>query len=293
MEIFARLRADFPSLPAERDFSFARHTTIGCGGTAAAAVFPQSGAETAQLLKYLAAEHIAYCFLGAGADVLPKEGYFEGVVVRFGRMAALSSAGEIVRCGAGVTLGRLIKTARSLGLGGAECLTGIPATIGGAVTMNAGMRLGHIGDLVTRVWAVEDGILREFSHDTCGFGEKVSIFQRGFAVCEAELRLRFSPRSEIDRSLVAFRTMRAGLPKGRSMGCVFVNPEGGHAGELIDRCGLKGTAVGGAYVSRRHANFILNEGGTAEDVAALIALIQTTVYQKTGILLREEIKRIP
>ena len=108
MEIFARLRADFPSLPAERDFSFARHTTIGCGGTAAAAVFPQSGAETAQLLKYLAAEHIAYCFLGAGADVLPKEGYFEGVVVRFGRMAALSSAGEIVRCGAGVTLGRLI-----------------------------------------------------------------------------------------------------------------------------------------------------------------------------------------
>ncbi len=293
MEIHAYLKQKLPALPTERDFSFARHTTIGCGGTAALAAFPRSGAETARLLRELSAENIPYCFLGAGANVLPADGRFEGVVVRFSRMDALVRDGNTVLCGAGVTVGRLLRTARAYGLGGAEFLTGIPASLGGAVTMNAGVREGHIGDLVTGVLAVEHGVLREYLPAACDFGEKQSVFQRGAAVCAVWLKFSSLPQSEIDRRLFTFRAARAGLPKGRSMGCVFVNPAGRSAGEIIERCGLKGAAVGGASVSERHANFILNRGGTAADVAALIAHVRRTVFERTGILLREEIKRLP
>ena len=90
-----------------------------------------------------------------------------------------------------------------------------------------------------------------------------------------------------------FRRRRAGLPKGRSMGCAFVNPPDRSAGELIETCGLKNTRVGGARVSEIHANFILNEGGTADDVSALAELVKARVHMQTGITLREEFRRIP
>ncbi len=293
MGIFSTLHERFPGVRGEEDFPFARHTTIGCGGTAAAAFSPSSAEELALLLRVLEAENIPYCFLGAGANVLPREGRFEGAVIRFDGFSSLRAEGDTIVAGAGVTGGRLLGFARAHALGGAEFLTGIPMTAGGAVVMNAGVREGHIGDLIEEVYCVAGGVPRIFSARECAFGEKTSVFQSGIAVTGMRLRLRQETATEIASRTEYFRKKRAHLPKGRSMGCVFVNPAGLSAGAIIEACGLKGTKLGGARVSEIHANFILNEGGSSEDIEALIALVKRRVQGRTGILLTEEIRRIP
>ena len=130
--------------------------------------------------------------------------------------------------------------------------------------------------------------------EACRFGEKDSIFLREkIAVIGAELKFKYSFPDEIERRRCYFRLKRASLPKGRSMGCVFVNPEEESAGALIERCGLKGVRIGEARVSEVHANFILNEGGSSADVSALIALVKERVERETGVVLREEVRRLP
>ena len=129
-----------PRLCAGGPFDFARHTSIGCGGTAAAWACPKSGEELSSLLALLKEQNIPYCFLGAGANVLPRDGVFDGVVIRFCGFCSLAAEGAWVRVGAGVTGGRLLRFAKEKCLAGAEFLTGIPMTVGGAVAMNAGVR---------------------------------------------------------------------------------------------------------------------------------------------------------
>lgn len=288
------LRAHFPQLKAGEQFDFARHTSIGCGGTAAAWACPSDGEELASLLALCESERIPYCFLGAGANVLPQDGLFDGVVIRFCGFRKLMAEGCIVRVGAGVTGGRLLRFARENCLAGAEFLTGIPMTVGGAIAMNAGVKEGHIGDLVSGVVCAVPGRVFSLSSEACRFGEKDSIFLREkIAVIGGELKFKYSFPDEIERRRCYFRLKRASLPKGRSMGCVFVNPEEESAGALIERCGLKGVRIGGARVSGIHANFILNEGGSSADVSALIALVKERVERETGVVLREEVRRLP
>ena len=288
------LRAHFPRLKAGERFDFARHTSIGCGGTAAAWACPSDGEELASLLALCERERIPYCFLGAGANVLPQDGLFDGVVIRFRGFRKLEAEGCIVRVGAGVTGGRLLRFARENCLAGAEFLTGIPMTVGGAVAMNAGVKEGHIGDLVSGVVCAVPGRVFALSSEACRFGEKDSIFLREkIAVIGGELKFKYSFPDEIERRRCYFRLKRASLPKGRSMGCVFVNPEEESAGALIERCGLKGVRIGGARVSEIHANFILNDGGSSADVSALIALVKERVKRETGVVLREEVRRLP
>ncbi len=289
---FTQLSEKFPSLELERNFSFARHTTIGCGGYAAVCAYPGSSGEAAELLCYLQRERIPYCILGAGANVLPGSGRFEGVVVRFTKLNTLTADGTLLYAGAGVTGGALCRFARRHCLTGFEAFTGIPMTLGGGVTMNAGVQGRHFSDVVERVTAVEKGKIKIFSQKDCNFSEKSSIFQSGIAVTELVLRGETALQTVIGERTDFFRQRRGHLPKGRSMGCTFVNPKGGSAGKLIEECGLKGCKRGGAKISEMHANFIVNEGGTAEDVAQLIEIARKTVESKTGIRLREEIRRI-
>lgn len=293
MEIISCLRERFPCLISEENFSFSKHTTIGCGGVAAVAVYPQYTAELARVISYCNDNEISYCFLGAGANVLPAEGFFEGVVVRFSRLNTLELRENRLVAGAGVTLGALLRFARTKQLGGFEAFTGIPATVGGATAMNAGVCDCHFSDVVERVVGVENGEVKEFSHEECCFSEKDSIFLNRIAVVEVTLCTQRSSLPKIKQNTHIYRERRKGLPHGRSMGCTFVNPQGLSAGKLIDDCGLKGVRYGGAFVSPDHANFIINDGGTSNDVAALIETIRERVFRQTGILLREEIRRIP
>lgn len=293
MDIFDHVRARLPYLPLERDFSFARHTTIGCGGVADAVCFPRDTGEAARTLSFLRQEKIPYVVLGAGANVLPADGRYHGIVVRLSRLNALCASSGSVFAGAGATGGALLMYCLNSGLGGLEPFTGIPMTVGGGIAMNAGVAERHFGDVVKSVIAWEEGKLKRLTARECAFQTKDSLFLHGACVLSAELAAEITPRQESERRLRFFRLRRKKLPKGRSMGCVFVNPKGDFAGRLIERCGLKGKRVGGAYVASEHANFILNDGGTSADITALIALIKSTVYTQTNVLLREEIRKIP
>ncbi len=293
MQLYQRLKNQFPELELCSGFPFSRHTSIGCGGTASVAASPKTAAQTAELLAYLQEEHIAYCFLGAGANVLPCDGDFEGVVVCFHRLNTYRLEGDILIAGAGVTGGALCRFAKEHGAGGFEPFAGIPMTVGGATVMNAGVAECHISDLLEYAVAIENGKMRVFSLDECRFSEKYSVFQQKIAVVKAAFRTQRRTSVEIQKRTKYFLDKRKSLPKGRSMGCVFVNPTGMSAGKLIDECGLKGMRIGGAYVSPLHANFIINEESCAQDIDRLIQAVKSEVLAKTGILLREEIKRIP
>lgn len=292
VDIFAVFSARFPYALTEKNFSFSAHTTIGCGGRAALAVSPRDTEECAEILCFLRQRGIPHLFLGAGANSIADDESYDGVVVRFAKMKALFCDGTLVYAGAGVGGAELLKFAKENGVGGFEPLAGIPTSVGGGTAMNAGIRDGHFCDWVERVVAVDQGKIRTLSFKECGYSEKNSVFLSGIAVAGVYLRGIESFAEEIETRVCYYRTRRANLPKGRSMGCTFVNPVGQSAGEIIDRCGLKNLRVGGAFVSPEHANFIINEGGTSSDVKKLIEEIKIRVKARAGIVLREEIRRI-
>lgn len=293
MDAFDSLIKSLPAVKAERDFSFAKHTCIGSGGVAALALSPENIEEAAQCLTFLDDEGIPYCFLGAGANVLPRDGRFEGVVLRFHRMKKLFSGNGFVFAGAGVTGGELLSFAKKNSVTGFEPFTGIPTTVGGGVAMNAGIAARHFSDLVLSVVGFRDGQIETFTNRECLFSLKESVFLSGIAVLGVYFRAESATQEEIRKQTAYYADRRKHLPKGRSMGCTFVNPEGISAGELIDGCGLKGRSVGKAFVSERHANFIINGGASSEEIARLVEEVKNEVYIKTGIRLREEIRRIP
>lgn len=288
-----RLLSHFPEIVCERPFSFARHTTIGCGGRADIALYPGSLACAATLNGYLMREKIPFCILGAGANSLADDGDFCGAVVRFTLLRDISLSGETVFAGAGVTGGALCRTARRNGIGGFEPFTGIPLTVGGGIVMNAGVAGGHFSDVVSSVLFLEGGKLRRMEGRACGFSEKRSVFQEGLPVVGACLKGEKRSEGEISARTEYYRARRSHLPKGRSMGCTFVNPEGDSAGRLIDACGFKGFSVGGAHISREHANFIINEGAGTAEIKQLIETVRAGVFEQTGVLLREEIRYLP
>jgi len=276
-----------------RDFSFARNTTIGCGGIADVAFFPRGIREATALIGILQKEGTDFCLLGAGANVLAADGNYHGAVVCFRSMRRILVRGNRLFAEAGVGGGALCDTALRRGLGGLEPLSGIPLTVGGATAMNAGVEEGHISDCIEDVLVCCGGTVARVGKAEASFGEKCSIFGKAAVVLGVGFRLTYADRENILCRLRYFLKRRAHLPKGHSMGCVFVNPKGVSAGKLIENSGCKGLRVGGAFVSSEHANFVISEGSCAEDVSRLIAIVRDTVYRQTGILLREEIRRIP
>ena len=292
MDAFRLIDENFPTLEKERGFSFAKHTCIGSGGRAALAISPADIEEAANCLSFLERSRIPHCFLGAGANVLPQDGEFEGVVVRFNRMKRLVLSDRLY-AGAGVTGGELLTFAENNSVTGFEPFAGIPTTVGGGVAMNAGIAERHFSDLVISVIAYHDGVVKSYAKDECLFSLKNSVFLKGIAVLGVYFKAEKAPQAEIRERTRSYLERRKHLPKGRSMGCTFVNPEGISAGALIDQCGLKGRRVGFARVSEEHANFIINEGTSSEDIARLIDEIKEEVYLRSGIRLREEIRRIP
>ena len=291
MGVYALFAEKFPSATLAENVSLARRTTIGCGGKVSCTVSPSDAEEAAELLSFLKKSHLPRAFLGVGANTLPPDEDHDAVLVRSDLLSGIVLDGNTLFAGAGVTGGALLRFAACHEIGGFESFVGIPMSVGGACVMNAGVREKHISDLVVSVLAVRGGRIEQFPLKSCRFGEKTSIFQDGIFVVVL-FRAERSTARLISEKTAAFLQRRASLPKGRSMGCTFVNPVGASAGELIDRCGLKGLKVGGASVSRVHANFIINEGGSSADVAALIEKVKGEVLKKTGILLREEIRRL-
>ena len=285
--------------PVERDVPLGPLTWYGVGGTAQAVAHPQDAQQLSRLVKLCAANDVPLRVLGKGANLLVCEGRVEGVVVRLDGMrdVRIDAGSGQVSAGGGADLEKLITATVREGLAGLEALAGIPATIGGALRMNAGGAFGSIGPLVEEVTAIEpDGQIAtlgrpqlEFAYRRSNLGERI--------VAEARFALRpVDDRAALREQLKkVMKYKKESQPMAASSaGCAFKNPpkemsEKG-AGRLIDEAGLKGLRIGGAEVSHVHANFIvLHPGGRATDVLAVMSHVQRHVAERLGIELEREV----
>lgn len=278
------------SVYRDDNFRFADNTTYGVGGHAKTAYFPDSVQNLKAVFNYLVAQNERFVVLGNGSDILAADGGFDGCVICTKRLKGIyETQDDTLYCLAGTTVGDLLKYCTFKGLSGLEYLAGIPATMGGIAYMNGGAAGTYICDNIVKI-DFFDGKNRSFSNNQCDFGYKYSIMRDIIGVITGvEFKVCPEKPENVKKNIACVLNGRNWHPKGKSCGCVFKNPQNVSAGKLIDECGLKGLSVGGAVVSDKHANFILNNGGSAADVKKLIDKVKQTVFEKTGILLQEEV----
>lgn len=280
-----------------RNESMSRHTSWHVGGPADLYFEPRDRADLAAFLQMVPTA-LPITWVGLGSNLLVRDGGIRGaVVVTHGALSGLErrADGE-VWCEAGVPCARIARQCVRWGLGPAEFFAGIPGTLGGALAMNAGAFGGETWNHVVRVEIIDrSGQIRERSASEYDVTYRhVEAPAAGEAFLAATLRFESRPASsnEAIRDLLVER--KAKQPIGEwSCGSVFVNPPGDHAARLIEAAGLKGTRRGGAAVSPKHANFIVNEGeATAADLEALIGHVQHTVEQRFGVRLQTEVRMV-
>lgn len=288
------LSALLPDVPFKNDFSFASHTTVGLGGTADA-FFPQTVGQLRSVVTLCERCNIRYFPLGGGSNVLPPDGDYGGVVLVTDGFDRYAVEGNRLTAECGVGVGKLLNACKQRALSGLEFLTGIPAKVGGLTFMNGGIKDGHVGDVIESVTFLRGGKIHTYNKEQCQFSYKDSAFQHfPCVILSVSFRLKESTPAAVVENIAFYSQKRKRLPKGKSMGCVFKNPaDGVSAGQLIEDSGCKGFKEGGATVSDVHANFILNEeGATVKDFRILIARVKAQVYERTGVLLEEEIRYI-
>jgi len=269
----------------------ASHTTFKIGGPADFFVEVEEEEKLLKLIKLLKELKLPYFILGGGSNLLVADEGFRGVVVKIAN-CELRIANFKIIAGAGVSLGRLVELAAKNSLTGLEFAAGIPGTVGGAVRGNAGAWGQAIGDRVKRVKVLTpQGEIKWIGASDCHFSYRQSRFKKTKEIIlEVELELEKGNKKEIQEKISQNLAKRATQPKEPSAGCIFVNPKPLVAGELIDKCGLKGKRIGDAQISPKHANFIVNLGkAKAADVNKLIKLIKEKVKEKFGVELEEEI----
>lgn len=283
--------ADYTDFEAESPFDFTKRSTVGCGGKSKIAFYPKTRAEMVALLRRLETEGKRYFVAGNLSNVLPADGETETVIVCTKKMTEMAFEREIY-ADAGVTSGEFLRFCGTHGYTGGEFLFGVPCTLGGALFMNAGADGRYIAEIVEKVWVYAQGKVQALRKEECGYSYKNSIFMHdGGVILGASFSLLKGTAEEIELRRAYYAARRVHLPTGRSMGCVFKNPDGRSAGALIEGAGLKGLRLGGAKISEKHANFIVNDGGaTAADVKTLIELIKNAVFAQYGIRLQEEIR---
>ena len=273
------------------------HTSLRIGGPADIFVVPQDVEDIRLALSFADREQLPVEIIGGGNNLLVRDRGVRGVVVKIeGCLGRAEFNGEEAVAGAGVGLSALIREAAALNLGGLEALVGIPATIGGAVAMNAGTPDGSIGDFVSAVYFLHpDGTLGEFKPNAGAFTYRAFHFPPGTVLIGCRLRFHRRPLSEIQKDIKQrLKHKKATQPLAlASAGCVWKNPPGEVAGRLVEKVGLKGKRLNGAEISSKHANFIVNRGGAgAADIKTLMDMTRTRVRNRFGIALEPEIRTL-
>ena len=292
--------ADYlPDLKYVHGEPLARHTSFRIGGPAARMAFPASGEQIVLLTGFAADCGVRVFLLGNGTNLLAADEGLDALVIQMGEgLNRVSLDGETITAEAGVSLARLGVFAWQHGLTGLEFAHGIPGSLGGGVVMNAGAYGGELKDVLTEVTALFPDGIRTLRGEELALGYRHSTFtdHPEAVVLRAKLALTRGDADAIKarmEELAAKRRVSQPLELP-SAGSTFKRPEGYFAGTLIEQCGLKGTRVGGAEVSTKHAGFVVNAGGaTCADVLALIEKVQDTVLAATGVKLEPEIKIIP
>jgi UDP-N-acetylmuramate dehydrogenase len=269
------------------------HTSLRCGGPADIFVLPQDVDDVRKALIFADKEKLPVHVLGGGNNVLVKDRGIRGMVVKLeGCLGRMEFHGEEVTIGGGAGLSTMIREAAALGLGGMECLVGIPATIGGALAMNAGGPDGAIGDFVSAVYFLHsDGTIGELKPAPGAFSYRSLNFPTGAILLGARLALHRKPQKEILAEVkVRLKQKKATQPLAlAAAGMIWKNPGADQAGRLLEKAGLRGKRVGAAEISAKHANFVVNRGGaTARDILALVDLAIERV-SATGVRLQPEL----
>jgi len=289
------------------DADMGKYCTFRTGGRAEALLDAGSIADLSALMPWLAQNGIPWKVIGRGSNILVRSKGFRGIIIRLGgEFRSLGLVGEtgsgkdarVVRAGAACSVGRLVEWCCRHGIGGIEFMVGIPGSIGGAVSMNAGAWGGEIGDRIDSVSYIDrHGIRHVVGKDDLIFSYRHLSLREGNLVdgiiTGALLRLQAGHPEEIAarcRKYNALRKEKQPLDVA-SAGSFFRNPPGDSAGRLIDEAGLKGLRRGNAMVSIKHGNFIVNTGqATADDIVELMREVQEKVYLHSGVMLEPEVK---
>ena len=273
-----------------------RYTTFRIGGPAALMALPRTVGEAKAAVKAARALEVEPFFLGNGSNLLVDDGGYPGFVVKLaGDFDQIREVNRGLEAGSAVLLSRLSNALLGRGLTGLEFAGGIPGSVGGAVTMNAGAYGGEVAQVLeSATFLDESGEVRTLPAPECGFGYRKSVFSdRKCLILKARFHLEQGGPAAIKarmEELAAKRREKQPL-EYPSAGSMFKRPPGHFAAALIDQCGLKGLAVGGAQVSEKHAGFVVNRGGaTCADVLELVRQVKEEVLRQTGVELEMEVK---
>ena len=271
----------------------AKYSSFRTGGKAANIIFPESTEEFVTALR----ENPGAAVLGNLSNTLVLDGGIDGTVIITTKLNSVSVNGNTVTAAAGASLTSVAVAARDASLAGCEFLYGIPGTVGGGVFMNAGAYGGEIADIIENaVVFTTDGKVTTLSKDDLDLGYRTSKLQSTrYILLSAAFSLQSGNKEVISSAMddLMNRRMTTQPLDKPSCGSTFKRPAGNFAGKLVSDCGLKGMSVGGAQVSEKHAGFIVNSGGaTSRDILDLVQLVKKTVFEKTGVLLEEEIRII-
>ena len=296
-QLMEKLKNSLPSLELREREPMSGHTTFRIGGEADIFVSPTME-ELGQVLAIAKEEQVPVTVIGNGSNLLVGDGGIRGLVVEIGTgMSKISLEGNILTADAGALLSQTANAAAAAGLGEMEFAAGIPGSVGGAVTMNAGAYGGEMKDILRSAKVLtRDGQLLTLPVEELDLGYRHScIPEKDYVVVEAQFALTPKPEEEIRglMSELAGRRREKQPLEYPSAGSTFKRPEGYFAGKLIMDAGLRGYTVGGAQVSEKHCGFVINRGNaSAADVRTLMEDVQKRVYEKFGVTLEPEVKMI-
>lgn len=278
------------------DEPMSRHITFRVGGNADYYVTPCEENQITEIVKLCMEEKIPYYIIGNGSNLLVKDSGFRGVIIEIGsKYSNIQVNSNIITAQAGAKLSQIAVKALNASLTGMEFAHGIPGTLGGAVTMNAGAYGGEMKDILVCVnVADKDGNIYNLTKDELELGYRHSIVpEREYIVLAADMQLKQGDAVKIKATMDELATKRrAKQPlEYPSAGSTFKRPEGHFAGKLIEDAGMKGYTRGGAMVSEKHSGFVINYNhATAQDIVDVIRDVHDKVNEKYGVSLETEVK---
>ena len=285
------------ALPFSEQEPLAAHTTFQIGGPAVFWCMPKDAVQLRSTLALCRANGARIYLLGNGSNTLFADEGYDLRGLNFGPMAQAQPDGSTrLTAGAGLTLGRLCAAAQQQGLAGLAFACGIPGTLGGAVYMNAGAYGGEMKDVLESVTFLDSDLAeRTLPAAELALGYRTSLFEQhpDWCILSATVRLQPGDSAAILAEMQDYLQRRKDKQplEWPSAGSTFKRPQGAFAGKLIEDCGLRGFAVGGAQISEKHCGFVINRGGaTCADVVRLTDQVKAIVLQKTGYTLEREIR---
>ena len=285
------------------DEPLSNHTSFKVGGPAKYLVYPKSVSEIISVIELCKKSNMPHYVMGKGSNLLVSDKGYKGTIIKLNsdfsniNISKRSKGEYLVHAQAGISLSKMAKFLASNGLAGFEFAAGIPGTLGGAVTMNAGAYGGEIKDVITGATVLDKGFnLIDLSKEELELGYRSSIIQKkGYIVLEVGFIFSKGDSDEIFAKIIDLNNRRRDKQplEYPSAGSAFKRPEGNYAGKLIMDCGLKGYSIGGAQVSTKHCGFVINKGNaTATDVSNLLRHVKKVVYEQYGVALEQEVKML-